>query len=163
MRHELQLVILGAGDKQYIKELKVFAKKYPKKLLILPSHEQTLKYENQVYAGADFFLLPSHHEPCGINQLKAMRYGCIPIVRRVGGLHDTVKNYNPATNQGTGFSFAQFDEWALFESIVRGLETIKYKNAWRSLQVRAMKESNGWDLPAKKYILLYRKALANKQ
>jgi starch synthase len=163
MRHELQMVILGAGDRQYIKELKVFAKKHPKKLLILPSHEQTLKYENQVYAGADFFLLPSHHEPCGINQLKAMRYGCIPVVRRVGGLQDTVKNFNPTTGFGTGFSFLQFDEWALFEAIIRALETIKHKEVWRSLQVRAMKESNGWDLPAKKYVLLYRKALIEKQ
>ncbi len=159
MRHDLQLVILGAGDKNYIKDLKVFAKKYPKKLLVIPSHERTLKYENQVYAGSDFFLLPSHHEPCGINQLKAMRYGCIPIVRRVGGLHDTVKNFNPATSLGTGFSFVQFDEWALFETIIRALETKKYKQVWRDLVVRAMKESNSWELPAKKYILLYRKAL----
>jgi starch synthase len=160
MRHDIQVVILGAGDKNYIKELKVYAKKYSKKLLVIPSHEQTLKYENQVYAGADFFLLPSHHEPCGINQLKAMRYGCIPIVRRVGGLHDTVKNYNPSTGLGTGFSFAQFDEWAFFESIIRALETRKYKQIWRDLVVRAMKESNSWELPAKKYIILYRKALS---
>lgn len=160
MRHDLQLVILGAGDKNYIKELKIFAKKHPKKLLVIPSHEQTLKYENQVYAGADFFLLPSHHEPCGINQLKAMRYGCIPIVRRVGGLQDTVKNFNPVTGSGTGFSFLQFDEWALFEAIIRALETRKYTQVWRDLVVRAMKESNSWGLPAKKYILLYRKALA---
>jgi starch synthase len=163
MRYDLQMVILGAGDKQYIKELKVLAKKYPKKLLVIPSHEQTLKYENQVYAGSDFFLLPSHHEPCGINQLKAMRYGCIPVVRRVGGLHDTVKNYNPSTGTGTGFSFLQFDEWALYESIVRALETKKYKQAWRSLVVRAMKESNSWELPAKKYILLYKKAISLKK
>lgn len=159
MRHDIQLVILGAGDKDYIKDLKVIAKKHPKKLLVIPSHEQTLKYENQVYAGSDFFLLPSHHEPCGINQLKAMRYGCIPVVRRVGGLHDTVKNFNPATGVGTGFSFLQFDEWALFETVIRALETRKYKQVWRDLVVRAMKESNSWELPAKKYILLYRKAM----
>lgn len=159
LRHDIQLVILGTGDKNYIKDLKVIAKKYPKKLLVIPSHEQTLKYENQVYAGSDFFILPSHHEPCGINQLKAMRYGCIPIVRRVGGLHDTVKNFNPVTGQGTGFSFLQFDEWAFFESIIRALETHKYKQIWRDLVVRAMKESNSWELPAKKYILLYKKAL----
>jgi starch synthase len=159
MRHDIQLVILGTGEKGYIKDLKLCAKRYPKKLLVIPSHEQTLKYENQVYAGADFFLLPSHHEPCGINQLKAMRYGCIPIVRRVGGLHDTVKNYNPATGAGTGFSFLQFDEWALFEAIIRALEAKKHKQDWRDLVVRAMKESNSWELPAKKYILLYKKAL----
>lgn len=162
LRHDIQLIILGAGDKNYISELKKKAKKYPKKLLIIPSHEQTLKYETAVYSGADFFLLPSHHEPCGINQLKAMRYGCIPVVRRVGGLYDTVKNFNPSTNNGTGFSFTQFDAWALYESVVRALETYKYKQVWRDLIVRAMKESNSWELPAKKYILLYKKALVKK-
>lgn len=160
MRHDVQMVILGAGDKHYIKELKKQAKRYPKKLIVIPSHEQTLRYETAVYAGADLFLLPSHHEPCGINQLKAMRYGCIPVVRRVGGLHDTVKNYSPATNQGTGFVFNQFDEWALYEALVRSLETHKYKDNWRQLVVRAMKQSNSWELPAKKYLALYKKALS---
>ncbi|MEI7498234.1 MAG: glycogen/starch synthase [Candidatus Falkowbacteria bacterium] len=159
MHHDVQMIILGAGDKQYIKELKKKAKRFPKKLVVIPSHEQTLRYETSVYAGADFFLLPSHQEPCGINQLKAMRYGCIPIVRRVGGLHDTVKNYNPKLQNGTGFTFNQFDVWGLYEAIIRALESSKYKNEWRNLVVRAMKQSNSWELPAQKYITLYRKAL----
>ena len=112
-----------------------------------------------VYAGADFILLPSHHEPCGINQLKAMRYGCIPIVRRVGGLYDTVKNFNPATNQGTGFTFNHFDVFSLHEAIVRALETFKYKKTFREMMVRAMQQSNSWEIPAKKYVTLYRKAV----
>jgi starch synthase len=162
MRHDIQLIILGAGDKNYIKELKKKAKKYPRKLVVIPSHEQTLRYETMVYAGADFFLLPSHHEPCGINQLKAMRYGCIPVVRRVGGLYDTVKNYNPLTQQGTGFTFNYFDVWSFYEAIVRAFETFKYKTFWRQLVVRSMKESNSWELPAKKYLMLYKKAIKSK-
>ncbi|KKQ62237.1 MAG: Glycogen synthase [Parcubacteria group bacterium GW2011_GWE2_38_18] len=155
---DLQIIILGDGDKKYINELKKFQKKYGKKIVWLPftGYEHL---ETMVYAGADFILLPSHHEPCGINQLKAMRYGCIPIVRRVGGLYDTVKNFNPATNQGTGFTFNHFDVFSLHEAIVRALETFKYKKTFREMMVRAMQQSNSWEIPAKKYVTLYRKAV----
>ncbi|MCX6795998.1 MAG: glycosyltransferase, partial [Candidatus Falkowbacteria bacterium] len=117
------------------------------------------KYETVVYAGSDMFLLPSHYEPCGINQLIAMRYGCVPIVRKVGGLHDTIMNFNPATNKGTGFVFEYFNEFSLFSALTRALEIYKCKNMWRGLMVRDMKESHSWEIPAKKYISLYRKAL----
>ena len=162
MQYDLQLIILGAGDKTYIKELKKIARKYPKKLIVIPSHEQNQKYETLVYAGADFFLLPSHYEPCGINQLKAMRYGCVPIVRKIGGLNDTVINFNPTTNKGTGFVFEQFNELSLFGGITRALETYKHKHAWRDIQIRVMQESNSWEIPAKKYVALYYKALCLK-
>ncbi|MDD5291526.1 MAG: glycogen/starch synthase [Patescibacteria group bacterium] len=156
---DIQFIVIGSGDKTYLKELEKLSKKYPEKLVVIPSHEENQKYETLVYAGSDFFLLPSYHEPCGINQLIAMRYGCVPIVRKVGGLNDTVTNFNPTTGKGTGFVFNQFDELSLFEAIVRALENYKHKNTWRNLVVRIMQESNSWEIPAKKYILLYRKAL----
>jgi len=117
------------------------------------------KRETLLYAAGDMFLLPSHYEPCGINQLIAMRYGCLPIVRKVGGLKDTVTNYNPITNKGTGFSFEHFDSLDLYGAIIRALETYKYKDRFRELKVRAMQESNSWEIPAKKYINLYKKIL----
>lgn len=157
-RLDLQMIIIGSGDKNYIKELQKYAKKYPKKLAVVPSHEENQKYETLVYAGSDLFLLPSHHEPCGINQLIAMRYGCIPVVRKVGGLNDTVANFNPATGKGTGFNFEQFDEFSLFGAIIRALEIYKIENLWQKLVARAMQESNSWEIPAKKYVSLYRKA-----
>lgn len=156
---DIQFIIIGAGDKKYIQNLTKLAKKYPKKLVVIPSHDECLKYETVVYAGSDLFLLPSHHEPCGINQMKAMRYGCIPVVRRVGGLNDTVSNYNPRTNRGTGFSFSRFNPYALFATIVRALEDHRHKDTWRDLVVRTMKESTSWEIPAKKYVSLYRKVL----
>jgi len=156
---DIQFIVIGSGDKGYLKELEKLSKKYPEKLAVIPSHEENQKYETLVYAGSDFFLLPSFHEPCGINQLIAMRYGCVPIVRKVGGLNDTVTNFNPATGKGTGFVFSQFNELSLFEAIIRALENHKHKNTWRSLVVRIMQESNSWEIPAKKYILLYRKVL----
>jgi len=162
LKQDVQIIILGSGDKGYIKKLKKIARKHPKKLVVIPSHKQNQKYETLTYAGSDFFLLPSHQEPCGINQLIAMRYGCVPIIRKVGGLHDTVYNFNPITGKGTGFSFDGFNEFSLFSAIIRALENYKYKTVWRNLVVRCMKESNSWEIPAKKYIQLYNKVIKFK-
>lgn len=159
LRGEVQVIIIGSGDKDYIKELQKLAKRHPKKLAVIPSHEENQKYETLIYAGSDFFLLPSHYEPCGINQLIAMRYGCLPIVHKVGGLQDTVTNLNPSMKSGNGFTFNYFDEWSFYGAIVRALETYKHKNVFEGLIMRAMKSSNSWEIPAKKYLELYRKAL----
>jgi len=156
---EAQFIIIGSGDKKYIKELQKLSRKYPSWLAVIPSHEANQKYETQVYAGADFFLLTSNHEPCGINQLIAMRYGCVPIVREIGGLHDTVENFLPAAGSGTGFTFKNEDEFDLYEAIIRALENYQHKKVWSALVKRAMKQSNGWEIPAKKYLELYQKAL----
>ncbi|MFH1427925.1 MAG: glycogen/starch synthase [Patescibacteria group bacterium] len=157
---DLQIIIMGDGDKKYINELKKYQKKYGKKIVWLP-FQKNQKLETLIYAGADIFLLPSHHEPCGINQLIAMRYGCIPVVRHVGGLYDTVTNFNPKTNIGNGFSFLSFNMFSLYGTIIRALETFRHRKVWRDLVVRAMRESNSWEIPAKKYLTLYRTAMKN--
>lgn len=156
-----QYIFIGSGDKTYIAKLKKIAKKYPEKITILPWNEKTKKYETLVYAGSDIFLLPSHHEPCGLNQMIAMRYGCVPIVHKVGGLFDTVKDYNIANNTGTGFVFNGFDTYKLYGAIVRALEIFKNKKKWQKIIVHDMKKSNSWEIPAKKYIDLYHDILNN--
>jgi starch synthase len=128
---------------------------------VIPSHEKNQKYETLMYAGSDFFVLPSHYEHCGINQLIAMRYGCIPIVREIGGLYDTVSNFNPTTHHGTGFTFKSGDEITFYGAVVRALETYKHQDVWKKLVMKAMQVSHSWEIPAKKYIKLYRKALNN--
>ncbi|MDX9778869.1 MAG: glycogen/starch synthase [Patescibacteria group bacterium] len=158
MSLDLQLVIIGAGDKNYVNQLAKFARKYPKKIVLIPSHQANQQYETQVYAGSDFLLLPSIHEPCGINQLIAMRYGSIPIVREVGGLYDTVDDYNPITNRGNGFTFRRENTYELFAAIVRALENYRHRDSWLKLINKAMQQSNSWEIPAKKYIRLYRRA-----
>jgi len=153
-----QLIILGDGDKYYLNELKKYQKKYPRHFIYLP-FKKNEKLETLIYAGADIFLLPSHHEPCGINQLIAMRYGAIPVVRRVGGLNDTVENFSPLVNRGTGFLFDGFTAMEFLEATARALENFKYRKNWRVLVERAMQKSSSWEIPAKKYEALYRKAL----
>jgi len=156
---DLQMVIIGSGDKNYIKELTKIAAKSPDKLVVMPSHEANQKYETLVYAGSDLFLLPSVHEPCGINQLIAMRYGCIPVVREIGGLYDTVENFDPESSQGTGFTFKTEDDLQFYAAIVRALENYKHRRTWSSLVRRVMKRSTSWEIPARKYVELYKRVL----
>lgn len=161
MKLDLEIVIIGDGDKRYINDIKKAVKKYEKKLCWL-SFQDNGKLETQLYAASDLFLLPSHHEPCGINQLIAMRYGCIPVVRKVGGLHDTVTDYDLDGDSGTGIVFKNFDEYTVYAAISRALDLYSYRRIWRDMMVRAMRESNSWEIPAKKYVALYRKALRIK-
>jgi len=163
LKLESQFIIIGSGDKSYIKELEKIAAKHPAQIAVIPSHAANQKYETLVYAGSDFFLLPSVYEPCGINQLIAMRYGCIPIVRAVGGLYDTVENFNPETKTGTGFTFQGDDENQFFAAVIRALENYKHKHAWQALVKRAMKQSSSWEIPAKKYVELYQTVLKTKK
>ena len=159
LKLDIQLIIIGAGDKQYIRELQKIAHKHPAKIVVIPSHDANQKYESLVYAGSDLFLLPSVHEPCGLNQLIAMRYGCIPIVREIGGLYNTVENFNPATGRGTGFTFPAEDELLFYAAIIRALENYQHQAIWNNLVRRAMKKSSSWEIPARKYLELYKKVL----
>ncbi len=153
---DLQIIFMGDGNQEYIKPIKKLQKKYPKNIVWLPFYQN---WETLLYAGSDFFLLPSNHEPCGINQLIAMRYGCIPIVREIGGLYDTVENYNPTTKKGNGFTFKTEEANTFFTAIIRALENYKHKKSFEKLVKTAMKESNSWEIPAKKYLELYYQAL----
>lgn len=157
LRLDIQIIFMGDGDAEYIKKIKKLEKKYPKKIAWWPFFKNQEK-ETLLYAASDFFILPSYYEPCGINQMIAMRYGAIPIVRDIGGLYDTVSNFSPITNKGTGFVFKQEDEFAFFWAIVRALENHKYKKVWNNLVIRAMHKSSSWEIPAQKYVELYKKA-----
>lgn len=157
----VQIVLVGdCNVKEYLAAFKKMAKEYPKKFIAMPTHDKCLKYETLAYAASDMFLLPSNYEPCGINQLIAMRYGCVPIVRKVGGLSDTVSNYNPGKGKGTGFVFSRFDEFHLFGAIVRALENYNGdEKKWDQLIKRIMTQANDWSIPANKYIKLYKKIM----
>ena len=111
-----------------------------------------------VFGGADVVLMPSRFEPCGLVQMEAMRYGAVPIVRSTGGLDDTVIDFNPATLEGNGFKFRDFDGWSLYGQMVRALETHRNKDVWMKIVRNAMESDFSWDNVAGKYIDLYEKA-----
>ena len=108
-------------------------------------------------------MVPSWYEPCGLPELKSMRYGDIPIVSKVGGLVDTVENYQTRRGQGTGFVFDKYDSRDMLVAIVRAIENHKQRNDWLTLVRRAMQMSFSWEIPAQKYIKLYRQAEAYKK
>jgi starch synthase len=88
----------------------------------------------------------------------AMHYGSVPVVRAVGGLADTVRDYDPATGEGTGFVFEAYDPMALYTALVRALETYRHQDVWRELQVRCMRQDFSWETSARKYVELYARA-----
>ena len=122
-----------------------------------------LKFDNVlphlVFAGADVVLLPSRFEPCGLIQMEAMRMGTIPIVRKTGGLADSVEDYNPNNETGTGFTFERFDSSALMIALVRAFENFRDKKDWHALQKRAMSADFSWISSAKKYVALSQRAI----
>ncbi|MDD4902437.1 MAG: glycogen/starch synthase [Patescibacteria group bacterium] len=156
---DLQIVLIGACGKEYLGRLKKIANQHPKKILLLPTHEDCMKYETFAYAASDFFLMPSEYEPCGLNQMIAMRYGCVPIVHRVGGLNDTVNDYNPVTGRGTGFAFDRSDSYQFYGAVIRAMEEYGHKERWKKIVAEIMEKSNAWEIPAKKYLKLFRKII----
>ena len=119
------------------------------------------KFDNRlaklIYAGSDMFLMPSRFEPCGLGQLIAMKYGSsIPLVRKTGGLSDTVENLSPEGKKGTGFVFENYRSEDLLFTIRRAVEAFHQPKIWKELVQRAMMKDFSWDTPAQRYLELYR-------
>ena len=161
LQMDVQFVLLGTGDQGYHDLLTKLARTYPERAAIFLTFNAALT--QKIHAGADMYLMPSRVEPCGTGQMIAMHYGSVPIVRATGGLADTVQDYDPRAGTGNGFVFEAYDHWALFAAIVRALESYKYKERWRELQVRNMERDFSWDASAQKYVKLYSRALAHKR
>ncbi|HEY6100297.1 MAG TPA: glycosyltransferase, partial [Anaeromyxobacter sp.] len=111
---------------------------------------------HRIEAGADAFLMPSRYEPCGLNQMYSLRYGTVPVVRAVGGLEDTVEDYD-GWKSGTGFKFRDYHPAALLLATRRALEVHRDRRAWRGIVSRGMAEDFSWDRSAARYEELYSK------
>ena len=111
---------------------------------------------HMIYAGADLFLMPSKWEPCGLGQMISMRYGTVPLVRRTGGLADTVSDLGPELKSGTGFVFNDYSSAALSSALERAANGFKQKAAWKKLVGRIMKQDFSWSGPAARYEELYK-------
>ncbi len=158
LRHTgCQLVVMGTGDSRYHDMLNALVTRYPGQVATFLTFNRPL--EQRIYAGSDIFLMPSRFEPCGLNQMLAMRYGAVPVVHAVGGLADSVADYGPQTDAGTGFSFAPYEPMALFVALVRAIETYRHATVWQGLIRRCMSVDFSWDRSAQKYVDLYLKAM----
>lgn len=160
LKMDLQIVIVGSGNKDYLKFFREVARKNRDKVGVYSPFTEQMA--SRVYAGSDIYLMPSRFEPCGISQLISSRYGSIPIVHEVGGLKDTITDFDPEQKSGNGFVFQRYHYEELLVAIARAIESFKYRDSWQKLVYSAMKQSFSWDLPAKKYTDLYGMALKIK-
>ncbi len=153
---DFQFIILGSGDSHFISFFSELDKKYKN----VATH---LLFDNvlphTIYAGADAILIPSKFEPCGLTQMEAMRYGVVPIVRKIGGLADSVKDHTSEDDPGNGFVFEKYDKYAFLGTFMRAYELFKYPKIWQGIQKRAMKENFSWEKSAKEYEKLFLRAL----
>ena len=153
----VQFVVLGTGDFRYQDLLTNLAEEFPYNMKAFIKFDAALA--QRIYAGCDMFVMPSRFEPCGLGQLISMAYGTIPIVRRTGGLADTVKDFDPRTGTGMGFVFHKYNAMHLLVAMVRALEYFRNESLWRSLMERAMSCDFSWDSSAKKYEEIYKLAI----
>jgi len=151
---DAQFILLGTGDRYYETQLWQMASRFSGRMAVQLLHNDALS--RRVYAGCDVFLMPSRFEPCGLSQLLAMRYGCIPIVRRTGGLVDTVSFYDPINEAGTGYCFDRYEPLDFFTAMVRAWEGFRFKSDWHKLQQRAMRMDFSWYRSAGEYIKIYK-------
>jgi starch synthase len=157
---DMQLIILGTGDDETHRVLLQLQEKYPRKVKIWLEFNPPLGQE--IYGGCDVFLMPSRYEPCGLGQLISLRYGAVPLVRRTGGLADTVQDVDLALRSGTGFVFDDANAHELEHAAERALAAFENPAGWRAIQERGMRQDWSWDRAAGKYIDLYELARADR-
>ncbi|HNI66289.1 MAG TPA: glycogen synthase, partial [Pseudomonadales bacterium] len=157
MTQPLRLVVLGNGDPHYTELLLGCARRHPDRLAVVAGYDEPLAH--QIEAGADLFVMPSRFEPCGLNQLYSLRYGTLPLVRRVGGLADTVIDADAAT-EGNGFCFDFASGPALRATLERALALYHQPARWQQLMRSAMAADFSWQRSSADYLALYRRMLA---
>lgn len=150
-KYKIAIFILGSGDAGIEEEMAVLKKEYKENFAIYIGYNEALAHE--LYAASDMLLMPSRVEPCGLNQLYALKYGTIPIVRGIGGLKDTVIDISEGG--GYGFVFEQLDSSEAEQVIIRALEVYQDSKAWRAIRKKAMALDFSWENSAKKYLDLY--------
>jgi len=150
-----QFVMLGTGDKQYTELFSRLPEEYPGRVGVHIGFDDELVHK--VFAGADFLLIPSRYEPCGLTQIQGLRYGTPSIVRAVGGLKDTIEEFKPGDGTGTGFLFNTFDVQDFIAAIERALDCFNRKDEWTTLVKNAMRMDYSWKKSARMYKELYKK------
>lgn len=165
MKLDAQWVILGTGDARYENLIQSMMYAFPSKAASYLGFNNELAH--LIEAGADMFLMPSRYEPCGLNQIYSLKYGTVPIVRKTGGLADTVQDWHEfeylGFDTGTGFLFNEYTGEAIVATVQRALEMFKDKKTWLNIQKNGMKKNYSWDASAKKYYDLYKMAIERRK
>ncbi len=156
-RPDVQLIVLGTGMDQYRDALQQLQTDFPKQVGL---HLQPdFRMPRKIFSGADILLVPSLFEPGGIVALEALRYGAVPLVRRTGGLNDSIEDFNPVTQTGNGFSFNSKTPWALYGCIAEALATYEHPKFWQKLVKNCMRSDFSWDHSAREYEAWYKNKL----
>jgi starch synthase len=159
MQMNLQFIILGSGQQWAENFFKEVSNKYENFAAYIGYNEALA---HKIEAGSDLFVMPSNFEPCGLNQIYSLKYGTLPIVRAVGGLDDTIVNFNPETSEGTGFKFYDATPEALLNTIKWAIDTYNQKDIFKKLQLRAMEQNFDWKVSAEQYLKIYQNLLGDK-
>jgi starch synthase len=150
-----QVVVLGSGDPELERAYSEFGERHPGHVSVRIGYDAQLAA--RICGGAHHHLMPSRYEPCGLSQLIAMRYGCLPLVRSTGGLSDTVRDSQ--LPGGTGFTFDEATPEALSAALEQAMETFTQAGRWRAMQLRGMRQDFGWARSASEYALAYKRAV----
>ena len=155
---DIQWVVLGSGDYHLEQQLKQIASSHPDKFGIYIGYSEEMSH--LIEAGADMFLMPSQFEPCGLTQMYSLKYGTVPIVRNTGGLADTVFDWEEqlenGEENGNGFSFNDYNGYALTNAVERAVSAFGNKKVWKKIQKNGMEKSFAWHVSAEKYIEVYK-------
>jgi len=154
-QREWALMALGAGDAPYERFFAELAARFPGRVLFERGYDEALAH--WIEATSDLFLMPSRYEPCGLNQMYSLRYGTVPIVRRTGGLADSVAHYDPASGAGTGVVFNDFDAPALAWALDTALDWYAQPRLWRRLMTNGMAQDFSWTRQCQQYLDIYRR------
>jgi starch synthase len=155
------LVALGTGEPYYEGVFRSIQEQYPAKAAVKIAYDNILAHK--IEAGADIFLMPSRYEPCGLNQIYSMKYGTVPVVHATGGLDDTVKEWDPKKQTGTGFKFHAQNADEFYMAIERAMDVFrKDKKSWTRIMRNGMAKHYSWSEPAKEYVEVYRQVARRK-
>ena len=155
-RLDASFVLLGAGERRYEDLWLALAARHPDRIAAKIGFDEATAH--RIEGGADLFLMPSHFEPCGLNQMYSLRYGTIPLVHATGGLYDTVRNYDSTTGMGTGFTFDEYSSPALLRTLRWALAVYEDPAAWRRMQIAGMREDFSWAASAREYVTIYERS-----
>ena len=159
-RHDLRFVALGSGDASMARMLRGMQAAFPGRVSFYDGFQEKLAH--LIEAGSDMFLMPSRYEPCGLNQMYSLRYGTVPIVRKTGGLADTVEPYNPVNGGGTGFVFEHYTPEGLRWAVELALEVYRDSKAWLRIVLEGMSRDFSWETQALRYGDLYARVAAHQ-